>query len=318
MDAQKLRARISFAIPEGTVVPEHDEKGHRYRIMTPDQNGVVGNVYPSVTGKLQIIKDESLINYKKNQVIEYVFKHYREFTDNNIMEHLSCAEKVPETILNDASDVGTDIHNIREKIFKDVIEEKVEFKDIDFLSYIPPEKEDVRIKSAIRALNSFVHDYKYKPIATELYVYSHKLKVSGTLDDIGIITKVIRDGDKNCTHELITNKNESVCLKCGFKEKQYLVLLDVKTSNQFKDHYFFQVALYYQMFCALTDVKPEICFILKLSKTDGTYKIEEMKQLSKLADYAKSIIKTSNGICFIRNMRKDNQKIVGNKLEFDV
>lgn len=315
LNAEQLRARIALAIPEGAVVAEHTKGGHFYRIMMPDEDGTAGQVYPSVTGKIQIIKDEGLINYKKNRVIDYVFSNYKKFTDQNIMEHLALAERVPEDILSDAGDIGNDIHEVRENIFRDVITGKNQFQGMDFLSYIPPEKEDVRIKSAIRALSAFVKDYEYVPVATELFVFSHKLKVAGTLDDIGLITKVIRSGNPDCQHEMIAKQRDVVCLKCGLKKRTFFCLLDVKTSNQFKDHYFFQVALYYQMFYALTDLRPEICFILKLSKENGTYKIEEMRQISKLSAYARHMIQTDNGIKFIRKIRKDNQKIVGEKIE---
>ena len=313
-NAEQLRARIAISLPLGTVITEHKREGHFYRIKTPDVNGIAGNVYPSVTGKIQIIKDEGLINYKKNRVIDYVFGHYKEFTDSNIMDHLERAERLPEDILADAGDIGTDIHEVRENIFRSLMAgNHIE----DFLSFVPPDKDDIRIKSAIRALSAFCKDYEYVPLATELFVYSHKLKVAGTLDDIGLITKVVRPGGEGCEHEYVNNlkRAEKTCLKCGQKKKTYLVLLDVKTSNRFKDHYFFQVALYYQMFCSLTGLKPEICFILKLSKENGTYQIEELRQVSKLAAYARSMVVTSNGIDFIRSVRKDNQKVVGTKLE---
>ncbi len=310
-NVEQLRARIANSLKD--ISPEHTDKGHFYRINTPNKDGISGLIYPSVTGKIQIIKDEGLINYKKNRALDYMYKHFKEFTDENIEEHLKLADRVPEDILTEAGDIGRDVHDIREVIFKNIIAGK---HVDDFLSFIPPSKPDVRIRSAIRALSAFCRDYKYIPIVTESFVYSHKLKVAGTLDDIGLITKTVREGTPGCVHEVTyNNNNESICLKCGFKEKQFLVLMDLKTSNQFKDHYFFQVALYYQMFVALTDIRPEICFILKVSKEDGTYKIEELKNITKLAMYARSMLKTNEGISFIKSVRKDNQKIVGEKIE---
>lgn len=282
-NAQEIRDRIKTSIPEGSVITAHTEKGHFYKIMTPDKKGVVGNVYPSVTGKLQVIKDESLINYKKNQVLQYMFRNYKKFTDNNIMEHLSLAERVPEDILSDAGDIGTDIHDVREAIFSKWIETGT--RPSDFLSFIPAEKVDVRIRSGIRALDKFCTDYNYVPVATELFVYSHKLRVAGTLDDIGLM----KDGE--------------------------FVLLDLKTSNAFKDHYFFQVAMYYLMLRELTGLKPDRCFILKVSKEDGTYKLEDLKRPAMLGSYARSMLRTTAGIEFIRGLRKDNQKIVGDMVE---
>jgi len=64
------------------------------------------------------------------------------------------------------------------------------------------------------------------------------------------------------------------------------------------------------MFRKLTDLRPERCFILKLSKEDGTYKIEDLKKPGILVRYAKSMLKTNEGIEFIKSLRKDNQKKV--------
>lgn len=312
--AEQIRTQINNAMPEGSVIAVHTEKGHYYKIMTPDKNGIIGNVYPSVTGKIQIIKDEGLINYKKNRVIDYVFGHYKEFTEHNIMEHLAIAERVPEDILTDAGDIGREIHDARERYFKDWI--KTGVKPAEILEYIPPDNPDVRMKSALRALQSFVLDYEYRPIITELFVYSHKIKVAGTLDDLGLMKRVLVNGDKNCKHELIKqpSKNKIICLKCDYKYRLEFVLIDIKTSNAFKDHYFFQVALYYLMFYNLTGLRPDRCFILKLSKEDGTYKLENLKRPSTLGAYAKSMVRTSNGIQYIRELRKDNQRKVGEML----
>ena len=309
LSADEIRIQINKMMPEGSVIAEHTAKGHFYKIMTPDKDGVIGNVYPSVTGKIQILKDESLINYKMNQAIQYVFRKYKEFDDSNIMEHLDFASRASADILTDAGDIGTEIHNAREEYFKDWI--KTGGRPASTLDFIPSDNPDVRMKSALRALQSFVLDHQYVPIATELFVYSHKLKVAGTLDDIGLMKRVVREGNKNCVHEIVGTH----CLKCDYKFKIQFVLMDLKTSNQLKDHYFFQVALYYTMFYKLTGLRPERCFILKLSKEDGTYKIEDLERPSTLASYARSMVRTQNGIQYIKSIRKDNQRSVGEILQ---
>lgn len=302
-----MREDIGKALPSGLVVPRHNEKGHFYQV------GEV--VYPSVTGRLQILKDEGLINYKMNRAIEYVFAHFKEFTDANIMAHLDTASRVSVDILTDAGGIGTDIHNYREAIFRDWI--KTGERPKDFLAYIPADREDIRAISALRALSKFCDETGYIPVDTELLVFSHKLKVAGTLDDIGIMRKIHREGNKDCVHNEIMDevKGNVHCVKCDRKWRYEFVLMDLKTSNQFKDHYFFQVALYYQMFKELTGLKPERCFILKVSKEDGSYKMEDLYKPSLLASYAKSMLKTHEGITTIKDLRKDNQKIVGEKIE---
>lgn len=289
--AKDIQDRIRERLPEGIVVPEHSSIGHFYRIMTPDKDGKTGNVYPSVTGKLQILKDESLINYKKNQVIQYIFRNFKKLTEENLMEQLALAERVPEDILADASDIGTQIHDCRQLIFTDWI--KTGVRPGDFLSFIKPEQVDVRLKSAIRALSRFCDDYEYVPVATELFVYSHRWKIAGTLDDIGFIR------DK----------------KSG---EMIFILMDLKSSNQIKDHYYFQVSMYFEMLWRLIGIqfKPRRCIILKLSKEDGTYKIEDLKQPTKLSIYAHSMLRTNDAQDYIKSLRKDNQKNVAELIKF--
>lgn len=286
--AQDIRKKINERLPEGSVVTAHDEHGHFYKVMTPDEKGSVGNIYPSVTGKLQILKDESLINYKKNKVINWFFANFERITKENLLEMLSEAERVPEDILADASDIGTQIHDTRQRIFESWMATSV--MPGDFTSFIEPGAVDIRLRSAIRALEKFCVEHEYFPVATEMFVYDHKLKVGGTLDDLGIM------------------KDE----KTG---KFIFVLMDLKSSNQFKDHYFFQVSMYWEMFCTLVRIKPTRCFILKLSKEDGTYKIEDLKQPQKLAMYAHAMLKTNKAIEYIKALRKDNQKNVAEKIE---
>lgn len=281
-DPVKIRERINEVLPEGRVIPRHTEDGHFYEIN--DGKFEVNPVYPSATGKLQILKDESIINYKMNRALEYVFANYKHFDDNNVMDHLDKAAKVSADNLADAGDIGTRIHDYRELVFKEWI--KTGNRPEDFVSFIPKEEYDIRAVSGMRALQKFCQEKDYIPVACELLVYNHEHKVAGTLDDLG----------------LMKNGN-----------KWELVLLDLKTSNQFKNHYFFQVALYWWMFWRLMgkEWKPQRCFILKVSKEDGSYKIEDLKRPAKLSEYTRAMLKTNEGIDFIKKLRKDNQKLVG-------
>lgn len=297
---------IKRAIPDGLVVTAHNERGHFYVIT--DRNVT----YPSVTGKLQILKDESLINYKMNQALQYIFAKFKEFTDENIMDHLDSAARVPQDNLERAGDIGREVHEVREKIFTEWI--KTGERPKDFFSFIPPENPDPRMISAIRALDTFCTEWDYVPVVTETFVFSHKLKVAGQLDDLGLIKKALKPGASGCEHSMMLlrkDKNKVECLKCDYAYKVLFVLMDVKTSNQFKDHYFFQVALYYTMLRERTGLKPDMAFILKLSKENGTYAIEDLKRPAKLAQYARTMIRTHEGLQFIKQLRKDNQKKVG-------
>lgn len=320
-DPKSIQAKIEEALPEGKVIPRHNQFGHFYEVRENHQIGepladslgnpnILGPVYPSVTGKLQILKDEGISDYKMNRALDYIFGNFSKLTEENLMEHIDAASKVSGGILMDAGDIGTRCHDYREQIFQKWIDTGE--RPQDFLSFIPPEDVDVRAQSATRALDKFCTKEGYVPVACELLMYSHKLKTAGTLDDIGLMKKVIREGNAECSHASAMTSSKGVvrCLECDYKAEMVFVLMDLKTSNQFKNHYFFQVALYYWMFVQLTGLKPQRCFILKVSKEDGTYKIEDLKKPAKIAQYALHLLKTDEGVEFIKGLRKDNQRSV--------
>ena len=68
------------------------------------------------------------------------------------------------------------------------------------------------------------------------------------------------------------------------------------------------------MFVQLTGLRPQRCFILKVSKEDGTYKIEDLKKPARIAQYALALLKTDEGVEFIKGLRKDNQRSVAPKM----
>lgn len=305
MTPASLRQLILEKIPEGSVIPRHTDRKHLYEIVPEG-----GAIYESVTTRLQVVKDESLINYKMNRALDYVFANYQKFTDANVMEHIDIASKQSGIILEDAGDIGTAIHSYREAYFAEWI--KHWKRPESALAFIPQYQTDIRATSGMRALEKFVVENDYIPLVCEIRVWDREYKVAGTLDDVGLMRKTLRPGNPECAHAeiLIDEKLEGRCLHCDLKYRYELVLCDLKTSNQFKDHYFFQVSLYYMMFCRLTGLKPKRCFILKVSKEDGSYKIEELFNIGKLVRYAKSMLRTNDGLDFIRSVRKDNQKNV--------
>lgn len=311
--ARIIRAILQEKLPKNSVTTAHTKEGHFYKVGE--------ETYPSVTGLLQLIKDEGLMNWKMNRAVDYIFAHYKEFTDENILQHLDTAKIAPAEIFEEAGHIGTFIHDCREAYFKKWIEldEKPQAKPISFIPIVAGE--DLRTISALRALEKFVTDYDYWPVACELYVYDSKLKCGGTLDDLGLIRLEKRKGvDPNCFHDQRVEhpvKNKITCMRCGqqITKEFYLTLLDIKTSNQFKDHYFFQVGMYYKMFYQLTGLRPRKTYILKLSKENGIYKLEDLRQPSKLASYAASIMTANKGLQFIKSLRKDNLKKVGKKIE---
>ena len=328
----ETREEIMRKLPEGKVIPCHNEHGHFYEVKEFVGSPNKGPVYASVTGKLQILKDEGLINYKMNRAIDYfrnfIFQNSKKFgtmKEEELMIEIDNAcelsSRVSQDILVDAGDIGTRIHDLREKVFNEWI--KTGKRPDDFISFIPREEEDIRTISGMRALQKFCIERDYIPVISELYVYNHEYEIAGALDDIGYIRKELKEGiNPNCNHcslDLEGKESSTImktmsgkfeCLQCGYQYTYELCLLDVKTSNQLKDHYFFQVAMYGWMFREITKLKPSRYFILKLSKEDGRYKIEDLKKPTILSRYARHMLKTNEGVQFIKSLRKDNQKVV--------
>ena len=241
----------------------------------------MARTYPSVTGKLQILKDEGLINYKMNRALEYVSMHRDEMVSpERAMQILEEASQESDKVLRDAGDIGTIIHDAREAYFKQWIETGAR-PEGDLKRFIRPGVTDRRAISGLRGVERFAIEQKYQPIISELYLYDEAWETAGALDDIGLM------GDE-----------------------ETVVLLDLKSSNRFKPHYFYQVAMYWSMLCTLTGIIPERVLILKVSKDDGTYQLEELTQLSKLVEYATHLIKTNEALDFIAVLRKDNQRKV--------
>ena len=266
--AENYRKIIAEKIPAGSIIPAHTEQGHFYRVGE--------KTYPSVTGALQILKDPSLANWKLNTGMDYIRKQLLSLDTPTLLDLdevvldiiINNAKNAPQEIFEEAGDIGTQIHDARQDYFQRWINCQTR-PEIITVGGI----QDPRLISGMRALNKFCDDTGYIPVATELLLWSEKLGVAGTLDDLGII-----DGK--------------------------LVLCDLKSSNQFRDTYFLQVAMYYQMLVERTGLRPRECFILKVSKENGTYELEYLKNMRKLVSYAKAVIKIDDGLQFIKNSRK--------------
>lgn len=296
----EVRDAIDKALPPGAVVPRHTDEGHFYGVPS-------GNVYPSVTGIIGYVKDPSIQQFDMNEALRYVESHIHEVVvDGELdmfkaMDLLHEAKKAPKGVLMDAADIGTKIHDRREKYYQDWIDTDVRPNIED---YYDVNQDDVRLVSAMRALNKFCDEHEYIPIRCEMLVYSDKFQIAGTLDDLGMVNTILRKGDKKCQHDMFYNEYESRCMKCDLKRVWQVCLTDLKSSNQFKDSYFLQVALYQMMFVDLTGIKPKRNFILKTSKTDGHYKIEELKKMPSLIANAKRVIMAAQAMNKVKEIRK--------------
>lgn len=296
----EVRDAIDKALPPGAVVPRHTDEGHFYGVPS-------GKVYPSVTGIIGYVKDPSIQQFDMNEALRYVEAHIHEVVvDGELdmfktMDLLHEAKKAPKGVLIDAADIGTKIHDRREKYYQDWIDTDTRPKITD---YYDVNQDDVRLVSAMRALSSFCDEHEYIPVRCEMLVYSDKYEVAGTLDDLGMVNSIVRKGKKDCQHDMYYDGYKSRCMKCDLKRQWQLALTDLKSSNQFKDSYFLQVAIYQMMFVQNTGVKPERNFILKTSKTDGKYHIEELKKMPQLIAQAKKVIEAARAMEHVKAIRK--------------
>jgi hypothetical protein len=277
---RESRKVIDLALPPGAVVPRHTERGHFYQVPS-------SGVYPSVTGKLGHVKDESIQNFAMNTALQYVSDNmHTVIKDGKIdmmgaIDMLADAAKAPTGLLHAAGDIGTAIHDRREEYFQAWIDsDKLERPVIrDFLH----DGDDSRLVSCILGFDKFLTENTYIPIRCEVMVYSDEHKVAGMLDDIGLMM---------------------------YKGKWVLTLMDLKTSNQMKAHYWLQVAMYNMMFSELTGLIPDRNIILKVNKDYPDYKVEELQGIDKLVEGAKSVLKTAETMEFIKGARKDIGKTV--------
>lgn len=263
--ADKMRQKIRERTKELGIYPDHNEDGHFYVYE--------GKRYTSVTGRLQILKDPSLANWKMARAVDYIRANHQKLVSAPTMKEfddiLEQAKLAPQTEFMNAGSIGTAVHNWRERLFQGVIDGK----DWDHLagehiSDIPA------VVSGARAVQKFIKECNYIPVACELSVADHGLATGGMVDDIGYV-----NGE--------------------------LALVDLKTSNiGDKESYFAQVALYLYMFRKLYGIRPAKLYILHASKTDGSYKLIDIPNIHSTIQWAKKVVEVSQGLDQIKQSKK--------------
>lgn len=262
----KLRSYIKEREAELNIQPDHDESGHYYKDSSSPR-------YPSVTAKLQILKDPALANWKMNRALWYVENELAKWQLNSITTELDItaiiegAKELPTTEFTNAGNIGSQVHAWREEKFKYIIEHGVPVATAMFGT--PFSSSDPAVIAGCRGIQAFIQDTGYIPLACELALVDHELKLGGMVDDIGILP-----GKRN-----------------------RLVVIDLKTSNiGDKTSYYYQVALYFYMFWKLYKIKPQGAYILHVSKENGGFKLIELPDIPQLIREAKYILKVNDAI----------------------
>lgn len=305
-DLEKIRKVVNDSIPAGSVIPRHTDKGHFYEIVP------LNRTVRSVTYKIGFIKDESIVNFKQNRSLEVVREYWKFYTDANIEQMLELAKAAPTTDFVDAGEVGRQIHDERELYMKawmlsgkrpqNILDyHKHGFDDLDVRGH----DKNMQVVAGLRGVEKFVHEFDYLPAFCELYVYDDKLDTAGTLDDLGTIRFIDDKGALGCEHDIgVSKRGYASCIKCSYRTHRELALVDIKSSNQFKDHYWIQVMLYYYMFYKLTKLRPQSIYIIKVSKDDGFYKPEKLKEIPYLIRVAKETISMFDHLERVKELRK--------------
>lgn len=279
---KQIRDKIQSKILELNISSRHSPDGHFYFV--PE----LGETYGSVTGLQYIIKDPSIELFMKNETLRYIRRNFNQMTPDNLEDHLDNAGNASITVRDTAGGFGTTIHDLREEYFKDwiITGEKPKFSVEDLAKRDPMCSQEVR--SGCAGLDKFLTETGYIPLGCEIMVYSKKWKIAGMLDDLGILPR----------KEYIEGTDG------GYKMKYDVVLCDLKTSNQYKDFYWIQVAAYYKMFKDLFHIRPKSAFILKVGKEHRDYSLEWITDLKTSVNAVHSLVKLGNELKIINEARK--------------
>lgn len=214
--------------------------------INPDTNTYINTVngveYTRVTQTLSVINNPIYQSWRMNRALDYLYEHQNEPIKEELYKK---AKEFPEELFKQAGERGNKIHALIDKFLREIIGNTISIKSPLALvdgTIGPPEK-DFAVWSALRSFDTWQKETKFEPIASELRVWSDKYHIAGTIDAMGLIN-------------------------------DELTLCDWKTSNQFRDDYFLQVAAYWGMFVGLTRYRPKKCIIVKLDKEQGIPKTE--------------------------------------------
>lgn len=280
LPAAEYRRIIAEKIPEGLVIPLHDEFGHRY------QHVPTGMTVRSVTTKAGILDSPHLKMWAAGTTVEFIDKNWEVIVsaDKQQREGLfKQARMVHQDVFRDAGNIGTQGHEAVERYLLDWMLNGKPRADIrQFI-----DGKDGRLFAIARSAEQFCKDFDAEPVASELLVASVKHKVAGTLDGMMIVSKVIKKGDESvrtldgepCHHptwwQLSTRDNHlRECRDCGKRVRRILALIDWKTSNSIdKPEYAMQVSAYWYAFAEMTGIKPEEILIVRLDKDRCKYEV---------------------------------------------
>ena len=221
---EQIRAVIREKIPEGLIVPAHDEMGHHYR------HTGTGIVFDSVTTQMSgVIDNPHLKVWASRLAVEHFAGQIS--ISPEIMKDMTRLVQLKEASImmhrdtfEDAGGIGTVGHGAVERYLLEWMDTGVQPTDIaKFIN-----GQDAREWAILRSMIEFANDYYLIPVASELLICNLKDKYAGTLDGLGFVIvphKKCNDGKR---HDFMsassTDWRKKVCSKCNYKATYQLAL----------------------------------------------------------------------------------------------
>lgn len=305
---QNLREKIAKRRAELGIIPIFDDRGHHYKF--PDSEE-----YKSVTYKLRNVKDEGLMNWRRDRALEEIERQFQPYYAEPFEEYrmpkihfpamLEAAREAPVKEFEGAGNIGTATHAWREAWFNywiltgdSDIANVPRFPNVD--SYLANKYAVNSWLASTEAIKRAIFDLKAQPLACELPLADRDTKTGGTGDDIWAVP----------IEERIPYMPDPLDgpLSGGWKIKTKWEnwFVDLKTSNiGNKDSYMLQVATYVHMFEKLYKIKIDKVFILHTSKEKfGQYELIPVKDHKRLWQIAKVAFKLSDMLEEVKEIKK--------------
>jgi hypothetical protein len=273
---EQIRAVIKEKIPEGLIVPAHDEMGHHYR------HTGTGIVFDSVTTQMSGVIDNPHLKVWASRLAVEHFSGQISISPE-IMKDMTRLVQLKEASImmhrdtfEDAGGIGTVGHSAVEKFLLEWMDTGVQPTELErFIS-----GQDAREWAILRSAVEFANDYYLIPVASELLICNLKDKYAGTLDGLGFVIIPHKKCSDGKHHEFMsassTDWRKKVCSKCGYKATYQLALLDWKSSNSIKKvQYAAQVSAYSKGLRSMVGnaFKTDILLIVRLDKSQAKYEV---------------------------------------------
>lgn len=280
IEADVIRNNLAKLIPYGGVIPEHTPDGHHYRVMMWPNKPLLD----SVTTKLQILDKGYLKNWSVGLGIDHIRKNWKQALVGPAEweKILQEAEHMHANVLEDAQDIGTEIHAIIEKWINDWIAKRAMG---DIKAFIPAAC-DTRIIAGCLSAQAFCRDSLIIPVRAEMLVASKDIDSAGTLDLLALMpnpkktTYTYEPFSKTCKHEWHCTEKYPLhvfCVLCEMSVWYELGIIDWKSSNSIlKAEYILQAAAYGHAFQKMSKMKIKTTSVVRLNKTFPDYEIAEL------------------------------------------